>query len=214
MWQATFVAMRRSKKQISSSWAPTGDTAGASLLGSTANAVLHGTSRDVLCVHIPEELQPIRQVLVAVDGTDEARTAVSRAADIAALSGARLSMLSVVRPLEHAYAGVDIDAAEDVGGRFAPEAEKQVRARVDALADDFGVTGERLVRRGHPAEEIHAASKELSADLVPVGHKFGHVFYAAASKGCSLAWARSMRCSNESRSLRVNFYWKGWAMAS
>ena len=52
------------------------------------------------------------------------------------------------------------------------------------------------------------------AILVPVGHKFGHVFYAAASKGCSLARARSMRCSNESRSLRVNFHSKGWAMAS
>ena len=50
--------------------------------------------------------------------------------------------------------------------------------------------------------------------LVPLGHKFGHVFYAAASKGCSLARARSMRCSNESRCLRVNFHSKGWAMAS
>ena len=70
-----------------------------------------------------------------------------------------------------------------------------------------------LQGRGHPDHLWRAAFGHLSA-LVPVGHKFGHVFYAAASKGCSLAWARSMRCSNESRSLRVNFHSKGWAMAS
>ncbi len=74
-------------------------------------------------------------------------------------------------------------------------------------AEPFG-----LQRHDHPPND--RPNRTLQAHLVPVGHKFGHVFYAAASKGCSLAWARSMRCSNESRSLRVNFHSKGWAMAS
>ena len=146
------------------------------LLGSTANAVLHGTTCDVLCVHIPEEAVPFREVLVAVDSTEEAGAVLGRAVEVAAISGARVSVLSVIRPLEHAYAGVDMASYGDSAVRFAHEAEQQVLGQLDALADDFGVTGERLVRRGHPAEEIHAAADELSADLVVVGTHGRHGF--------------------------------------
>ena len=75
-------------------------------------------------------------------------------------------------------------------------------------------TNVKLVPKDALLLALYGATVGRLGILVPVGHKFGHVFYAAASKGCSLAWARSMRCSNESRSLRVNFHWKGWAMAS
>ena len=146
------------------------------LLGSTANAVLHGTVCDVLCVHIPEEAVPFREVLVAVDSTEEGQEVLGRAVEVAAPSGARVSVISVIRPLEHSYAGVDIAAYGDSAVRFAHEAEQQVLDQVDALADRFGVTGERLVRRGHPAEEIHAAADELSADLVVVGTHGRHGF--------------------------------------
>ena len=146
------------------------------LLGSTANAVLHGTTCDVLCVHIPEEAVPFREVLVAVDSTEEAGAVLGRAVEVAAISGARVSVLSVIRPLEHAYAGVDMASYGDSAVRFAHEAEQQVLGQLDALADDFGVRGERLVRRGHPAEEIHAAADELSADLVVVGTHGRHGF--------------------------------------
>ena len=146
------------------------------LLGSTANAVLHGTPCDVLCVHIPEQAEPFQEVLVAVDSTEEATEVLERAVGVASISGARVSVLSVVRPLEHSYAGVDVASYGDAGIRFAHEAEEQVMAQVDALADSFEVTGERLVRRGHPAEEIHAAAEELSADLVVVGTHGRHGF--------------------------------------
>ena len=146
------------------------------LLGSTANAVLHGTVCDVLCVHIPEEPAPFREVLVAVDSTEEADAVLGRAVEVAGLTGARVSVLSVIRPLEHAYAGVDIAAYGDSAVRFAHEAEQQVHGQVDALAGRFGVGGERLVRRGHPAEQIHAAADELGADLVVVGTHGRHGF--------------------------------------
>ena len=146
------------------------------LLGSTANAVLHGTVCDVLCVHVPEDVEPFREVLVAVDSSVEAVAVIERALEVAEPTGARVSLISVIRPLEHAYAGVDIAAYGDSAVRFAHEAEEQVVAQVDALADSFGIKGERLVRRGHPAEEIHAAAEELSADLVVVGTHGRHGF--------------------------------------
>ena len=87
-----------------------------------------------------------------------------------------MSLISVIRPLEHAYAGVDIAAYGDSAVRFAHEAEQEVEQQVNRLADSFDVRGERLVRRGHPAEEIHAAADELSADLVVVGTHGRHGF--------------------------------------
>ena len=146
------------------------------LLGSTANAVLHGTVCDVLCVHVPEDVEPFREVLVAVDSSVEAVAILERALEVAEPTGARISLISVIRPLEHSYAGVDIAAYGDSAVRFAHEAEEQVAAQVDGLAESFGIKGERLVRRGHPAEDIHAAAEELSADLVVVGTHGRHGF--------------------------------------
>ena len=146
------------------------------LLGSTANAVLHGTVCDVLCVHVPEDVEPFREVLVAVDSSVEAVAILERALEVAEPTGARVSLISVIRPLEHSYAGVDIAAYGDSAVRFAHEAEEQVVAQVDGLADSFGIKGQRLVRRGHPAEEIRAAAEELSADLVVVGTHGRHGF--------------------------------------
>ena len=139
------------------------------LLGSTANAVLHGGVCDVLCVHIPEEPHPFRHVLVAVDSTEEASPLLSRAAEVAARSAARVSVVTVVQPLEYTYAGIDLTGYADPAMRFGRAVEEQTRADLDELAERFGLTGERIVRRGHPAEEIHALTEDLAADLVVVG---------------------------------------------
>ena len=139
------------------------------LLGSTANAVLHGTGCDVLCVHVPGEGGDIREVLVAVDDAEDASLVLERATSIAAGTGARVSIVSVVRPLEHSYSGMDIAAFGDAGVRFVRDAEERLTAEVGALADRFGARGERLVRRGHPGAEIRRAAEELSADLVVLG---------------------------------------------
>ena len=146
------------------------------LLGSTANAVLHGAKCDVLCVHIPEEVQPFRQVLAAVDGTEEAERVVEQAQALAARSDAAVSLTSVVKPLEQVYAGMDVAAWEVAGPRFADEAEAAMQARLEALAQTSGVAGACILRRGNPAGEIHALASELAADLVVVGTHGRHGF--------------------------------------
>ena len=146
------------------------------LLGSTANAVLHGATCDVLCVHIPEVVRPFQQVLVAVDGTEEADRVVERAVAMAAPSGAKVSLLSVVKPLEHVYAGMDVAAWEGTGPGFVDEVEATMQSRLAELALASGATGECILRRGNPAHEIHAVAAELAADLVVVGTHGRHGF--------------------------------------
>ena len=144
------------------------------LLGSTANAVLHGTPCDVLCVHIPAEVKPPRDILVAVDGSEESRAVFGRATEMAAISGARVSVVSVVRPLEHTYAAVDVGVVR--AASFAQEAEAHVLRELNDLAGSFGIGGETIVRRGHPAREIRDVAKELSADLLVLGTHGRHGF--------------------------------------
>ena len=146
------------------------------LLGSTANAVLHGAKCDVFCAHIPEEAAPFERVLVAVDSSDEAQDVVRAAVAVAAPSGAVVSLMSAIRPLEQVYAGLDVAAYGDAGLRFDYEAETQMQARLDALAQTFGVQGECVLRRGNPAQEVHALAEEQGADLVVLGTHGRHGF--------------------------------------
>ncbi len=137
------------------------------LLGSTASAVLHGRVCDVLCVHIPDEPQPFRHVLAAVDMTEDAPAVLARAAAVAAISGARVSVVTVVQTYEYTYAGADLAAGPPT--YFDDAAMTTMQTRLDELATRFGLTGERVVRTGHPADEIHAVTDELEVDLVVVG---------------------------------------------
>lgn len=146
------------------------------LLGSTANAVLHGAKCDVLCVHIPETPKPYRRVLAAVDSTQEARHVVETAVAIASRSGAEVSLMSAVRPLEHSYAGMDVTGYGDSGLRFVAAAEAQLQGHLDNLAERYGTSGERILRRGHPAQEIHLLAAEMKADLVVLGTHGRHGF--------------------------------------
>lgn len=140
-----------------------------SLFGSTANAVLHGRVCDILCVHIPEEVRPFREILVGVDDSEKARTVLSRAVEVACVSDARVSVVTVLRPLEYAYVGLDMSRYDQHARRMEKLAEEQARTRLDELAEEFGLSGERLVRHGHPADEMHALTDKLSVDVVVVG---------------------------------------------
>ena len=144
------------------------------LLGSTANALLHGLACDVLCVHIPGEATRFGEVLVAVGTADQAPSVLARAVEAAATDGGRVSLSTVLRPLDHTYAGIDLSPYSDAETRIARDTSDRARARLDDLAERFGLTGERLVRHGHTAREIHKLTAQLSADLVVVGTRERH----------------------------------------
>ena len=51
-----------------------------------------------------------------------------------------------------------------------------MRKQLDCLAEAVGTGSERLVRHGHPAEQIHGVAKELGADLIVIGTHGRHGF--------------------------------------
>lgn len=143
------------------------------LLGETANAVLHGTSTDVLAVYAPDQLPEIvpeyRKILAAVDMTPEARAVVAAANRVCNRFDAQLAVLSVVRPLALVDAGVDFANAVDCRG-IDEETQTQYESGLRELIVECGVPDAiALVRHGSPSVEINAAAEEVGADLIVVG---------------------------------------------
>lgn len=147
------------------------------LLGSTANAVLHGTQCNVLAVRVPGgdvEVKPAEQkyrhILAAVDLSEESHQVLDIAQILGEQEHAELSVLHVVKPFHHAYAGVSPATISDVGVRFEEEADQQARAQLRTIALARGFDPEAmLVRHGPPQMEIQDAADELGTDMLVVG---------------------------------------------
>jgi universal stress protein A len=147
------------------------------LLGSTANAVLHGTDQHVLAVRIPARGEAAedfshayRRLIACVDLTDESSQVLDIAETLATEHNAQMHVAHVIKPLQQAYAGVNPSTLSDVGIQFEHEADAQARAELSRIADSRGLAADRLhVRHGAPAVEIHDLARELDADLVVIG---------------------------------------------
>jgi nucleotide-binding universal stress UspA family protein len=113
---------------------------------------------------------PFDKILVAIDGSSAADHALSKAVELAALSGARLIGLAVEGPLP-AYAAT-IGEVEEVKREKDAFFERLVaRARAEALASGIELNVE--FRAGHAAELIVRVARELEVDLIVLGHR-GH----------------------------------------
>lgn len=147
------------------------------LLGSTANAVLHGTPRNVLAIRVPGDSVDVRpaqdkyrHILAAVDLTNESHQVLDIAQILGEQERAELNVVHVIKPFHHTYAGVSPATLADVGMRFEDEADEQARAQLRSIALSRGLPPEAIhVRRGAPHVEIQDLSRELSADMLVVG---------------------------------------------
>ncbi len=147
------------------------------ILGSTANAVLHGTNQHVLAVRIPSRGETAedfshayRRLIACVDLTDESSQVLDMAQTMASEHDAEMHVAHVIKPLQQAYAGVNPSTLSDVGIQFEHEADAHARAELSRIAASRGLDGDRLhVRHGAPAAEIHGLVAELEADLVVIG---------------------------------------------
>ncbi len=93
------------------------------------------------------------RLLVAVDGSEAARTATRTAAEIASASKAHLAVLHV----------------DSIPGRdaSAPQPEQMAEETITR----FGLKPEILHRAGDPAEEILAATRSYGSDLLVMGSR-------------------------------------------
>ncbi|MDQ2784942.1 MAG: universal stress protein [Chloroflexota bacterium] len=107
-----------------------------------------------------------RHILVPLDGSHLAATALPYALTLARASDARISLLAVVAS-PPAHAGLPSTAAQESDERHVTESTAYLESVAIAMrADGFAVT--TVVRHGNPASEILAASEDEECSLIVI----------------------------------------------
>jgi nucleotide-binding universal stress UspA family protein len=106
----------------------------------------------------------MKRIVVGFDGSDNARKALERAAELA--HGATVAVVSATSPAR---------LLRDPAGGVSPEDPADVEARTQALAEartyleEKGITGQYITGHGNPADVIVQEAEESGADLIIVG---------------------------------------------
>jgi nucleotide-binding universal stress UspA family protein len=140
------------------------------MLGSVADKVMRLATRPVLLVRGAEggasdRVPRLARLLVPLDGSEQAEAAIAPAADLAARSGAALTLVRiepVYGPMLASYAAMNEIA------RLDAEAEEQARdylAVVRARLPE-GAEANTVVLRGAPATELIAFAEREGIDLI------------------------------------------------
>ena len=111
-----------------------------------------------------------KHILAAVDMTEESTQVLDEARRLATDHKARLSILSVVKPLTQVYGGLDMAAYTQATVNFERQAQAQVLAQLKGMAGKLGVNEQDMhVSIGSPATQIVEVAKDQGADLIVVG---------------------------------------------
>lgn len=147
------------------------------MTGSIAQQVIGRGKTPVLLIRPGEEAEAgikFETLLVGMDGNPQHEQVLPVAADLAQVTGARLSLLTVVPTME------TLSREGAATGRLLPgataamleisveSAEQYLDGHVAALAGK-GLRVNRLVRRGMAAQQIADAASQLDADLIVIG---------------------------------------------
>ncbi|SFX11737.1 universal stress protein [Marinospirillum alkaliphilum] len=113
-----------------------------------------------------------RNILVAIDLSDESRKVLQRAKEIAARNNqARISVVHTLEPLGFAYGGdipMDLTSIQD-------QLDAHARKRMNELLEDMNIPEDnRHILVGMPDSETHRLAKEQEVDLIVVGSHGRH----------------------------------------
>lgn len=112
-----------------------------------------------------------KNILVGLDLSEESSQVLDRAAQIAADSGAQLSLAHIIEPLTFAYGGdIPMDLSE-----VQEQLQNQARAQLAKAATPLNIPESRQhVVLGQPATEIHRLAEDGGCDLVVIGSHGRH----------------------------------------
>jgi len=111
-----------------------------------------------------------QHLLIAIDTGDLHEPILAEGARLAALYGARSTVMTVVKPLAQVYGGLDLSSFGQAGVAFEQQAVEQARGRLEALAKEAGLSQATVaVGSGPPAPEIVDYAAEHQVDLIVTG---------------------------------------------
>jgi len=150
-------------------------------VGSVADTLVRHTNRPMLVIHpmrpdgVPADVVSFKHIVVPLDGSDLAESALEPAIEMAEATGARITLIHIVS--ERALLGV----------QFFPLLPDDLVLAVDRAKEYLGMVTDRLAARGVtvetyvgkrevPATGIAHAAEELDADLIALAtHGYGGV---------------------------------------
>ncbi|WP_160153804.1 universal stress protein [Microbulbifer sp. ALW1] len=110
-------------------------------------------------------------ILVGLDLSKESAQVLDRAAQIAACSGAQMSLAHIIEPLTFAYGGdIPMDLSE-VQEQLQNQAKEQLRRA--AAAHQIAPERQHVVL-GQPATELHRLAEDTGCDLIVIGSHGRH----------------------------------------
>lgn len=116
-------------------------------------------------------------LLVAVDLSGESRAVLNAAKAVAAKTGARMHLVTIVKPLAHVYGGLDMAPIASGSVSFEEEASIQARRQLEELAEEYGIDKSDVhIILGAPGSEIRELAKSTGADLIVLGSHGRHGF--------------------------------------
>jgi universal stress protein A len=115
-------------------------------------------------------LMSYSNILVAIDLSEDSRAVLEAAKVVAARTGARMHLLTVIKPLAQVYGGLDMAPIASGSVSFEEEASTQARQQLETLAKDFGIGAADIhIVLGSPGREVKELAASMNADLIVVG---------------------------------------------
>jgi len=112
-----------------------------------------------------------QHILLAVDLTEESKPIADKAVALAQQTGAKLSIIHVIEPINFAYGGdipMDLTAIQD-------QLDEHARQKLITFAEPYLIPSEQQhTVIGLPQNEIHRIAQEQGIDLIVVGSHGRH----------------------------------------
>ena len=111
-----------------------------------------------------------QHILVALDLSEESSQVLQKAQKLGQANDAKVSAVTVVKPLTQVYGGLDMAPISSGAISFEEEAVKQAQGQLKEVVAQYGIAAEAChVVLGAPAHEIKQCAHDLGVDLIVMG---------------------------------------------